>query len=78
MAACPIFSGKNKKVVGVVSCLINVSYLTEMVNKVKIGQTGYSLLLNNDGLVLAHPKKENILKTNFKSLKGEGMNKSGG
>ncbi len=53
--------------------MINVSYLTEMVNKVKIGQTGYSLLLNKDGLVLAHPRKENILKTNFKSLKGKGI-----
>jgi len=73
MAACPIYSGKNEKIIGVVSCMIKVSYLIEMVNKVKIGKTGYSLLLNKEGLVLAHPNKENILKTNFKSLKGKGI-----
>lgn len=70
MAACPIFSGQNKKIIGVVSCMINVNHLMDMVNKVKIGQTGYSLLVNKEGVILAHPVKENILKFNYKQVKG--------
>jgi len=70
MAACPIFSGKNKKIIGVVSCMINVTHLMEMVDRVKIGQTGYSLLVNKEGVILAHPNKENILKLNYKQIKG--------
>jgi len=70
MAACPILSGKNKKIIGVVSCMINVTHLMDMVDKVKIGQTGYSMLVNREGMVLAHPNKENILKLNYKQVKG--------
>jgi len=73
MAACPIFSEKSRKIVGVVGCAINVSFLTELVDKIKIGQAGYSVLLNREGVVLAHPNKENILTLNYKSLKGKGI-----
>jgi len=70
MAACPIFSGGEKNVIGVVSCMINISHLVEMVDKVKVGQTGYSMLVNREGVVLAHPNKENILKLNYKQVRG--------
>jgi len=77
MAACPIFSEMSRKIVGVAGCAINVSFLTELVDKVKIGQTGYSALLNRDGVVLAHPNKENILTLNYKRLKGKGIDLHG-
>lgn len=70
MAACPIFSGKNQRIIGVASCMINVTHLMEMVNRVKIGQTGYSLLVDKEGYILAHPVKENILKLNYKQVRG--------
>ncbi len=70
MAACPILSGKDKKIIGVASCMINVTHLMDMVNKVKIGQSGYSLLVNKEGLILAHPNREYILKINYKQTKG--------
>ncbi|ABC76570.1 methyl-accepting chemotaxis protein [Syntrophus aciditrophicus] len=70
MTACPIFSGRTNKIIGVVGCAINVGYLIDMVNEIKIGQTGYSLLVNEEGTVLAHPDKESILKLNYKKLKG--------
>ncbi len=74
MSACPIFSGRTNKIIGVVSCIINVGYLIDMANEIKIGQTGYSLLVNEEGMVLAHPDKESILKLNYKKLKGmEGL-----
>jgi len=50
--------------------MINVTHLMEMVDRVKIGQTGYSLLVNKEGVILAHPNKENILKLNYKQIKG--------
>lgn len=70
MAACPIFSGRNQRIIGVASCMINVTHLMNMVNRVKIGQTGYSLLVDKEGYILAHPVKENILKLNYKQVKG--------
>ncbi|OPY15386.1 MAG: Methyl-accepting chemotaxis protein McpA [Syntrophus sp. PtaB.Bin001] len=70
MAASPIYSGKSKKIIGVVSCMINVSYLIDMVDKIKIGESGYSVLLSREGLVLAHPNKEHILKLNFRKIQG--------
>jgi methyl-accepting chemotaxis protein len=70
MAACPIFSGRNQRIIGVASCMINVTHLMEMVNRVKIGQTGYSLLVDKEGYILAHPVKETILKLNYKQVKG--------
>ena len=42
----------------------------EKISGIKIGDTGYAFMVDRDGLVMAHPKKESIFKTNIKEMKG--------
>ncbi len=67
--AVPIRSPKGK-VVGAVVHILNISALTDMIAKAKLGKTGYAFLVDSDGIVLAHPKKENILKLNLLNVEG--------
>ena len=49
---------------------IGLSELTDFVNTIKIGNTGYCMLVQNDGTILADPKHKEI---NFKMLKDSGI-----
>jgi methyl-accepting chemotaxis protein len=66
--AAPVFSGT--KVVGVVANILDISYLNELVARAKAGATGYAFMLDKDGLVIAHPRKENIMTLNCSTLEG--------
>ncbi len=68
--AVPIRSLEGK-VVGVIIHACNISTLTDLIAKAKLGKNGYAFLANADGLILAHPNKDNILKLNI--LKVDGM-----
>jgi len=52
-------------IIGVYLNAINLSYLSDEINKEKFGQTGYAYLLDKTGVVVAHPTKTNIMKENF-------------
>lgn len=67
--SAPIFS-RNKEVVGVAAVIINIDYIVNNVIAAKTGQTGYAYIVDRAGLVIAHPVKENILKSNIKDLQG--------
>jgi len=47
---------------------INLSRLTEIINKLKIGQTGFLILTESDGVILAYPGKKEILSKNISEL----------
>ena len=53
-----VFTGSGKK-----------NFLNEqnsfVVDAVKVGESGYAYMLNDSGMVIAHPKKEFILKRNL-------------
>ena len=66
--AAPIYS--QGKIVGMVSNTLDMGYLNDLVNRTKTGQTGYAFMINRNGLILAHPVKDNIMKLNVNSLKG--------
>ena len=56
----------NGKVIGLISSRIPWSHLEKIVlEEGKVGATGYTYLLNKEGEVIVHPKKEKILKENF-------------
>jgi methyl-accepting chemotaxis protein len=65
----PIFS-ENKGVVGVLVILLKIDYLVEKLTQARVGTTGYAYMLDRNGLVIAHPDKKHILKTDTKTLKG--------
>lgn len=66
VVSVPIMKGS--QVTGVLGATIFVDQLIEVVNSEKLGKTGYAYLFNQDGLILAHPNKENILKLNLHTL----------
>ncbi len=67
--AVPVYSSE-KSVIGVLVTLIEVSFLDRVINDAKIGDTGYSYIIDSTGLVIAHPNKDIILKTNISDTKG--------
>lgn len=52
-------------VVGVVSIDVSLKALTDLLSNFSIGKTGYIMLLQNDGIILAEPKHNEL---NFKNI----------
>jgi methyl-accepting chemotaxis protein len=68
--AVPIYQGD--KVVGVLGATIKAEKITEITSDVKVGETGYAYLINQDTTFVAHPKKDYILQKKL-SDDAEGM-----
>lgn len=49
-----------EKLVGVVAADIKVSALTNMINDIEIGETGYAVIYDNTGRLVAHPDEDMI------------------
>ncbi len=69
VVACAPIEAKNGKFLGTFGLVIHANYFTELVSGRKIGETGYGFMADANGLCIAHPKPENILKTNFTNIK---------
>ena len=57
------------KFVGALGLSIKAEYFTDLLTNRKIGTTGYSYMIDSKGLILAHPKKEHLLKLDVTSIK---------
>ena len=66
--AMPVKDGS--RVVGVAALIVNIGFLNDMIVKETIGKTGYAYVIDRTGLIIAHPKAENILKMNLLEQKG--------
>ena len=64
----PVYAGND--VVGMVGTAVKIGFLTDKVAAVKLGQTGYAWLIDKNGIVISHPKKEFILEKNFAKEEG--------
>ena len=64
----------NGQVTGILSGQINLDTIFKHVSSIKIGQTGYAHILQEDGLTIIHPDKEKVMKENI--LKDEKAPKS--
>ena len=51
-------------VTGILSGQINLEEVFKQVSNIKVGQTGYARILQNDGLTILDPDKEKIMKEN--------------
>ncbi|QSI03418.1 methyl-accepting chemotaxis protein [Treponema pedis] len=56
--------------IGCLGADVSLTELTSFINTVKIGKTGYAMLVQNDGMILADPKHP---QANFKMLKDSGV-----
>lgn len=61
--AAPIKDDRGN-IIGLIGGDVNLSDITDIVNAEKLGDTGYAYMINKEGLVMAHPKKEMILQYN--------------
>ncbi|BAU29148.1 methyl-accepting chemotaxis sensory transducer with Cache sensor [Aneurinibacillus soli] len=50
---------------GVLGGVITADYLANIISGTKLGQTGYSFMMESSGLLIAHPNREKILKENI-------------
>ncbi|HOM28705.1 MAG TPA: methyl-accepting chemotaxis protein [Deltaproteobacteria bacterium] len=67
--AQPIY-GDSGGVVGVIANILDIGFLTDLVSNTKTGKTGYAFMVDGNGLTIAHPVKENIMKLNLAELEG--------
>ena len=70
MAASPIYASTGKTVTGVAMIAMELKYLTDIIDKIKIGRAGFAYIVDKNGLYVTHPVKENILKVNISQIKG--------
>jgi methyl-accepting chemotaxis protein len=61
---------RDGKLIGGIGLSVSLEYYSNIVSKLKMGETGYAFMSDSKALVLAHPKAENVLKLNFSSLAG--------
>ncbi len=54
------------KIIGVQGVDVSLKGLTDLIKRIKIGKTGYIVLIDKQGIILAHPKFPKLL---FKSMK---------
>ncbi|MGO9137836.1 MAG: methyl-accepting chemotaxis protein [Syntrophales bacterium] len=60
----PVYS-RSQELVGVVGTAPKTSFLTDKIDSVKLGKTGYAWVINKDGIIISHPNKEFILTLNL-------------
>jgi len=73
----PIKSKKDSKLIGMAGIDISLKGLTDIVDKIKMGESGYVMLVQNDGTVLANPKDRDTLFKKLGELGDEGMKELG-
>jgi diguanylate cyclase (GGDEF)-like protein len=69
LLCAPIFA-ENGAFLGVVGSLLKAAVLTDMVIKRKIGETGYCFMINQEGVIIAHPDEKNILRLDLTKVAG--------
>lgn len=60
------------KTIRLVAYQIKLDALSEIAAAIKIGRTGYGFIVDNTGLVLAHPKPQAIMKLNLTNADKDG------
>ncbi|HVN96375.1 MAG TPA: cache domain-containing protein [Syntrophorhabdaceae bacterium] len=59
MLSAPIMA--NHQFVGVIACALKINYLLDSIGSVTLGKTGYSFMIDRNGMTIAHPRKDYIL-----------------
>lgn len=65
----PIY--RDQQIVGVLGATLKIKQLVDIVDQVKVGQTGYSYMIDQKGTFVAHPNQQYILKKSQFDLGGD-------
>ena len=60
--------GADGRLVGLINAGMDLDSLTKELASVKIGKTGYAYIMDAEGMVLAHPDKSQLMKTDLSKL----------
>lgn len=63
----------DNKIVGTISASIRFSDISKHAAEIKIGKSGYSYIIDKNGLFLYHPEKKKILKENIGDINDEDL-----
>lgn len=64
VVATPIIESSGR-VTGVLGGIVNLAAITDIINAEKIGESGYGFMLDQNGIIIAHPNEEHVLTTNL-------------
>ncbi len=67
--AAPIHS-ESGKVIGTMAVILDIAFVNEQIAGAKLGKTGYAYVIDDTGLIIAHPVAEKIFATNLAELDG--------
>lgn len=70
VAVTSVVKNYNNNVSGVVAMVIHLETLTNAIKDINFGDTGYFMLIDNNGLILANPQNEEL---NFKPMNEMGV-----
>ena len=65
ISVCKAILGSSGEVLGISAMDITLAQITDIIKNVRIGRTGYVILVQNDGVVISDPKK---IENNFKKI----------
>jgi methyl-accepting chemotaxis protein len=65
MQICAPISNAQGEFTGAVLNLIKIGFMTDQINSVKLGETGYAFMVDKTGMTIAHPNKDRILSDNI-------------
>ncbi len=68
-AAVPVYAD-NGNIVGVLAAIIKIDYIIKQLLDIKLGKTGYPFMVDQKGIVIAHPRKEFILELDLTAQAG--------
>ena len=53
------------KTLGLFCGVLTLDYINSTINNIKVGESGYAIMIANDGTVMAHPNSSYIMNNNF-------------
>lgn len=69
-AVSPIYASDGKAVSGIVMMAMEIDNLTDIVDRVRIGATGYAAIVQKNGVMIALPDKASIMKEDINKMAG--------
>lgn len=67
--AAPIYS-RTGEFVGALLVAVDSKFLYDKITSLKLGKTGYAFMLNRQGVAIAHPQQDLVLKANATEMEG--------
>jgi len=65
----PVYSDGGK-VIGTISAILDIGFVNELIVDAKLGTTGYAFVIDDTGLIIAHPVADKVFVTNLAELDG--------